>query len=143
MPGTSPSGSPNGLEALERLEHDPLPSLVLLDLHMPIMDGREFPPAPAGLPRGFRDLPVIIVSADRPAATAAIDAEYVLRKPFTAESLEHAVRNAFAALGAEYTPCSSASRTSIDRVARHHDGQQERDRQSADLRADELGFSGA
>jgi signal transduction histidine kinase len=103
----------NGLEALERLEHDPLPSLVLLDLHMPIMDGREFRLRQQASPR-FRDLPVIIVSADT-AATAAIDAEYVLRKPFTAESLEHAVRNAFAALEREYARAERLAH--LDRLA--------------------------
>ncbi len=73
----------NGRAALDRLEHDPLPSLILLDLHMPIMDGREFRLRQRGSAR-YGDLPVIIVSADT-AATATIDAEYVLRKPFTAD----------------------------------------------------------
>jgi len=32
----------NGKEALEVLEHDPLPRLILLDLNMPVMNGWEF-----------------------------------------------------------------------------------------------------
>ena len=103
----------NGQAALDRLEHDPLPSLILLDLHMPIMDGREFRHRQQSSPR-FRDLPVIVVSADT-AATAAIDVDYVLRKPFTADSLEHAVRNAFAALEREYS--RAARLEHLDRLA--------------------------
>jgi signal transduction histidine kinase len=103
----------NGRAALDRLEHDPLPSLILLDLHMPVMDGREFRLHQRGSAR-YGDIPVIIVSADT-AGTARLDAEYVLRKPFTAESLEHAVRNAFAALEREYARAERLAH--LDRLA--------------------------
>src|SRR5437762_11749160 len=52
----------NGQEALERLQTMPPPSLILLDLMMPVMDGEEF------RARQLRDptlasIPVVVVSA--------------------------------------------------------------------------------
>jgi CheY-like chemotaxis protein len=69
----------NGLEGLRYLSREqPLPSLILLDLYMPVMDGWEFMRQLHGNP-GTADLPVIVLSAaDRPAAE---EAEAVLQKP--------------------------------------------------------------
>ena len=72
----------NGQEALERLRQGPLPSLILLDLMMPVMDGWEFlqrqkqDPALAGIPV------VIISAADTNHARAiALGAADYLHKP--------------------------------------------------------------
>ncbi len=104
----------DGRAALERLERDPLPSLILLDLHMPVMDGWEFRRRQRSSPR-CADVPVIVVSADASPDAAAIDVDYFLRKPFTAESLEHTVRNAFAALEREYARAERLAH--VDRLA--------------------------
>ncbi len=111
--GYAPERVGNGRDGLERLERDPLPNLILLDLHMPVMEGREFRLRQQASPR-FEDVPVIVVSAD--AATAAtMDVDYFLPKPFTAESLEHTVRNAFAALEREYARAERLAH--LDRLA--------------------------
>jgi CheY-like chemotaxis protein len=78
----------NGREALELLRIAPLPSLILLDLMMPVMNGLEF------LDRKSRDddlasIPVIIISGisiDLPAALPMI------RKPFELNNVVDAVR---------------------------------------------------
>jgi CheY-like chemotaxis protein len=69
----------NGLEGLRYLSSKQLsPSLILLDLYMPVMDGWEFMRQLHGNP-GTADLPVIVLSAaDRPSAG---EAEVVLQKP--------------------------------------------------------------
>jgi CheY-like chemotaxis protein len=52
----------NGLDALRRLERAPKPSLILLDIMLPYMDGLEF----RGLQRAnpeMADIPVIVITA--------------------------------------------------------------------------------
>jgi len=52
----------NGLDALRRLERAPKPSLILLDIMLPYMDGLEF----RGLQRAnpeIADIPVIVITA--------------------------------------------------------------------------------
>jgi CheY-like chemotaxis protein len=41
----------NGVEALELLENSPHPAVILLDLNMPVMDGREFLVRKAEIPK--------------------------------------------------------------------------------------------
>jgi len=87
----------NGREALEYLaglkDHE-LPSLILLDLMMPIMDGYAFRQEQLDQER-LRYIPTIILSGhDR----GKLDAQMMrcsayLRKPFTIDELMDAVRN--------------------------------------------------
>lgn len=56
------STAENGQIALEKLEQDPLPSLIILDLMMPVMDGVEFRTRQKETPR-IQDIPVIFTSA--------------------------------------------------------------------------------
>jgi CheY-like chemotaxis protein len=53
----------NGAEALDFLKSPPRPSLILLDLMMPVMDGFEFRSAQLADPE-IQDIPVVIMSAD-------------------------------------------------------------------------------
>ena len=56
----------NGLDALAKARANP-PWLILLDLHMPVMDGLEFRLAQIADPL-LADIPVVMVSADHEAA---------------------------------------------------------------------------
>ena len=76
----------NGKEALDILEREH-PSVILLDLMMPVMDGRQFV---AELDhRGQRDVPLLILSADRSVQGHAqqLRASGHLAKPFDLDEL--------------------------------------------------------
>ncbi len=76
----------NGKEALEILDHEH-PSVILLDLMMPVMDGWQFV---AELDhRGRRDVPLLILSADRAVQGHAqqLRASGHLAKPFDLDDL--------------------------------------------------------
>jgi CheY-like chemotaxis protein len=93
--GLETTASSNGREALERLERDPIASLIVLDLAMPTMSGWELREKLRERPDLDR-IPVLVLSAlvedgvDRPAGRA----EYHLGKPFNAEMLLACVRRA-------------------------------------------------
>ena len=78
----------DGVEALEVLASaSPRPSLIILDLKMPNLDGREFREQQA------RDaasawIPVIVVTAER---TAKLGGAIVLRKPLHVDQLARAI----------------------------------------------------
>jgi CheY-like chemotaxis protein len=83
----------NGREALERLHHYSPPDLILLDLTMPEMDGRQF------RSEQVRDdslaaIPVLVVSAsgDAPQQANALGAAGCLQKPVETGQLLDAVR---------------------------------------------------
>lgn len=57
-------GAANGAEALDRLQREGRPSLILLDLMMPVMDGIEFRRLQLGSPE-VADIPVVVLSAHR------------------------------------------------------------------------------
>jgi CheY-like chemotaxis protein len=73
----------NGAEALEKLRVSPTPSLVLLDLMMPVMNGWRF----LELVNGGRpaDFPVVVVSAGVPPKPE--NAVSYLRKPVDLDAL--------------------------------------------------------
>lgn len=83
----------NGQAALDLLEKtEPLPSLILLDLMMPVMDAWQFRARQKESPR-LRDLPVVIISAGGNVEQKAqnLEAAGWLRKPLTIEQLLRAV----------------------------------------------------
>lgn len=60
--GFDVSTAGNGAEALERLRSGRRPSVIVLDLMMPVMDGWDFRQQQLGDP-ALRDIPVVVVSA--------------------------------------------------------------------------------
>ncbi len=53
----------NGHEALDRLHAAPLPALILLDIHMPVMDGPHFREAQRKDP-DLIDIPTVVMTSD-------------------------------------------------------------------------------
>jgi CheY-like chemotaxis protein len=77
----------NGLEALELLENSPPPAVILLDLNMPVMDGREFLARKVEIPK-IAAVPVIITTGNPTQAPANVP---ILSKPFELPKLIQAV----------------------------------------------------
>lgn len=77
----------DGIDALERLGTGIVPSLVLLDLRMPRMNGTEFLKALAAT--DSRDLPVVMITGDLGGASEALaaGARTCVGKPIDMEAL--------------------------------------------------------
>jgi len=91
--GYRAAGAANGREALAVLEASPhLPCLILLDLMMPVLDGRGFREEQRKH-AAWRTIPVIVISAysDAQAQARALDVE-CLRKPLAMRPLMEAVK---------------------------------------------------
>ena len=83
-------GASNGEEALATLAAW-RPSLILLDLMMPIMDGWTFRARQLAEP-SLGDIPVIVMTAARSASTAGLAAVTTFSKPFDLGALLSAVQ---------------------------------------------------
>ncbi|MGE3956388.1 MAG: response regulator [Vicinamibacterales bacterium] len=82
----------NGREALTYLERSSaVPSLILLDLMMPVMDGWEFRRRQVQDPR-IANLPVVVLSALDPSRGADLGGAAVLKKPLDFDRLLDLVR---------------------------------------------------
>jgi twitching motility two-component system response regulator PilH len=98
----------NGVEALKRLE-ERRPSLILLDLMMPVMSGDEFRQRQLADPR-YRDVPVICMTAAHDGRERAmrLHADDYFQKPLDFEHLMSVVRERVRAAGGhqEFPPAS-------------------------------------
>ncbi|MPZ97852.1 MAG: response regulator [Dehalococcoidia bacterium] len=85
----------NGRQALASLDGEP-PSLVVLDMRMPVVDGWEF--TRLMRERGF-DIPILVMTAAQDARRWAqeIDAAGYIAKPFDIDQLIDAVRRTLSA----------------------------------------------
>ena len=84
----------NGLDALAHLREGVRPSVILLDLMMPVMDGFQFVTEKLKNP-AVADIPVLVITADGQAdlKAKAIGAQGYVRKPFKPATLiEHIER---------------------------------------------------
>jgi CheY-like chemotaxis protein len=82
-------GARHGREALDKLRSGrPLPCVILLDMRMPVMDGREFRAEQLLDPR-LREVPVVVITADAHAVEtgAALAATEAMRKPVSLGAL--------------------------------------------------------
>ena len=84
----------SGVAALDRLAHGRRPSLILLDLMMPEMDGIDFRRRQLADP-AWRAIPIVIISArpDVERQAAQLHADGFLQKPMSFEELLHVVQN--------------------------------------------------
>ena len=100
--GFEPLAASNGEEALDHLRawSEP-PSLILLDLMMPVLDGRGFRSAQLAEP-AFRAIPVIVLTAqsDVEQVCAEMSVDAYLRKPVRLDPLVTLIRRQVAAAGA-------------------------------------------
>ena len=83
----------NALDALRRLERPPKPSLILLDIMLPYMDGLEFRALQRATPE-LADIPVIVITAVgiRPEVAAELDLRQAFFKPLERPRLLEAIR---------------------------------------------------
>ena len=83
----------DALEALRRLERPPKPSLILLDIMLPYMDGLEFRGLQRAVP-ALADIPVIVITAVglRPEVAAELDLRQTFFKPLERPRLLDAIR---------------------------------------------------
>ncbi len=92
MEGFDWAAAGNGREALDLLQRETAPDLVLLDLSMPVMSGWEFRVAQLA-DDDLSGIPVIFLSAERPSEhESTLGAEGFLRKPIDCEVLLETVR---------------------------------------------------
>jgi CheY-like chemotaxis protein len=84
----------DGAQALDLLQREPLPSLIVFDLMMPGMDGVEFRSRQLADER-IAGIPVIVISARPDVAEQArlLNADDFLAKPMSFEELIHVVQN--------------------------------------------------
>jgi CheY-like chemotaxis protein len=83
----------HGREALEYLDRNPAPKLVLLDLMMPVMAGIEFLDERLGDPN-LSSIPVFVITARGNGSTSGfkgVQVETVFRKPFDIAELLSAI----------------------------------------------------
>ena len=80
----------NGRDALNKLQHGDAPSLILLDLMMPVMNGWEFRRALENDP-ALNRVPVVIVSAASDDAMRRSPGAVYLAKPVDMDELLHVV----------------------------------------------------
>ena len=89
--GYSAIAAKNGQEALDKLRQGAkLPNLILLDLTMPVMDGREFQAAQKSDP-ALADIPLVLLSAQSDIRSTAKEmgaAAWLLKPVQLAELLE-------------------------------------------------------
>ena len=89
-------GAINGREALRKLqEMNPPPSVIVLDLMMPLMDGRAFREEQLRLP-ALAEIPVIVISAYRDVVynIRDLNAASYLKKPLKIRQLLDAIERA-------------------------------------------------
>jgi CheY-like chemotaxis protein len=94
--GFEPVVARNGREALDLLTMGLRPQAILLDLTMPIMDGREFRSRQRRQP-DIAAIPVIICSAIEPSSAADLAAYAVFRKPLDFDAVIAVLRSIGAA----------------------------------------------
>ncbi|HET7788254.1 MAG TPA: response regulator [Myxococcales bacterium] len=87
----------NGQEALDRLSYGLRPSVILLDLMMPVLNGFEVLQALRDRP-DWQGIPVVIVSANRGYEAEDMRGVFdILRKPVPLEQMLDAIERALAA----------------------------------------------
>jgi CheY-like chemotaxis protein len=94
----------DGADALRWLADSLLPDVILLDLAMPRLDGREFRARQRQDPR-LASIPVIVISAERGMTTdPSLAGSHFLRKPVDFALVRQAIRRVLAERGRRSSP---------------------------------------
>ena len=88
--GFSVAEASNGLEALEYLRRGARPSIILLDLMMPVMDGLQFREQQLRDP-ALANIPVIAVCSFWPSGPRHLAVQKIFRKPIDVGALLEAL----------------------------------------------------
>lgn len=90
LEGFEVQGAIHGMDALEQLQGGYLPDAILLDLSMPVMDGRELHRALQRNP-SWSSIPIVVVAALPETAPIGVDA--IIPKPFEIDHLLQVISN--------------------------------------------------
>jgi CheY-like chemotaxis protein len=91
LEGFKAVGASNGAEALDHLRTSDLPCVIILDLLMPVMDGRQFRTALLQV-ADLATIPVIVVSAIDSSAVSDLGVVKAFRKPLDIDALVKIIR---------------------------------------------------
>jgi CheY-like chemotaxis protein len=91
LEGFKAVGASNGVEAMDYLHSSELPCLIILDLLMPVMNGRQFRAALLQV-ADLAKIPVIVVSALDSSAVSDLEVVRAFRKPLDIDALVRIVR---------------------------------------------------
>lgn len=86
LEGYSSLAAPNGKIGINILDSEPLPSVIFLDLMMPVMDGIQFM-AEVSKNAAFSKIPVVLVTAFTEKAGQISGIAGVIKKPINIDSL--------------------------------------------------------
>lgn len=96
LEGYAVTSAENGLEALKHLRSTvaalPQPCLILLDLMMPVMDGRAFRDELLKDPK-LMGIPVVLITAGGHQLASTVVANGILHKPLRMETLLKVIRD--------------------------------------------------
>jgi signal transduction histidine kinase len=106
----------DGRAALDGLRAGPTPSLIVLDLMLPELDGWELRVALKDDPR-LAPVPVVVISADITAKAAAVDSDAYLPKPFEFDHLLDVIQRLLDADSAERSRQRQARQAQLERLA--------------------------
>ena len=116
--GYSVLAAPDGAAALA-LVHEAAPSLIVLDMRMPVLDGWGFARRYRALPGPHAPIICVTAAVDAAARAAEIGAPATLSKPFDLDELFALVRHYVPAPAEDVAdPCASAPRTQMCTAAR-------------------------
>ena len=91
LEGFKAVGASNGVEAMDYLHSSELPCLIILDLLMPVMNGRQFRAALLQV-ADLAKIPVIVVSALDSSAVSDLEVVRAFRKPLDIDALVRIIR---------------------------------------------------
>jgi two-component system chemotaxis response regulator CheY len=100
-------GLANALDALEYVAHHGIPMLVIMDLTMPVMDGRQFMAERRKL-AVMRQVPLIVLTANAYPDVSGLGASEVVQKPFDPEKFLQLVDRYCAGRSGLYTATRSS-----------------------------------